>query len=123
MKKILISFVVFALFFVACSPKTTQGGQTTTANAGDETIKVSGACGMCKKRIETAVYGLSGVKSAVWSAATQSLVVNYNAKKTSNEAIQKRISATGHDTEKFKADEKTYNDLPECCHYREVSAH
>ncbi len=122
MKKLLVSSILCALFFVACSPKVTQ---TTTANvnAEGETIKVSGACNMCKKRIETAVYGLAGIKKATWSATSQSLVVSYNAKKTSNEAIQKRIAATGHDTEKFKAEEKTYNELPECCHYREVSAH
>jgi Cu(I)/Ag(I) efflux system membrane fusion protein len=123
MKKVLVSSILCALFFMACSPKVTQ---TTTANANNaegEAIKVSGACNMCKKRIETAVYGLAGIKKATWSAASQSLVVSYNAKKTSNEAIQKRIAAMGHDTEKFKAEEKTYNELPECCHYREVSAH
>lgn len=122
MKKMSVSSILCALFLVACSPKATQ---TTTANvnAEGEAIKVSGACNMCKKRIETAVYGLTGIKTATWSAASQSLVVSYDAKKTSNEAIQKRIAAIGHDTEMFKAEEKAYNGLPQCCHYREVSAH
>ena len=37
---------------------------------------------------------------------------------TNNETIQKAITHSGHDTEKTKADDKTYNELPACCKYR-----
>jgi copper chaperone CopZ len=74
---------------------------------------------MCKKRIETAAYGIAGVKSAVWSSKTQSLTVSYDSKKANNEAIQKRVAAIGHDTEKVKAADTAYGKLPDCCKYRD----
>ncbi len=88
-----------------------------------DTIKVSGVCSMCKKRIETAVYGLPGIKTASWDENTQLLFVSYNTKKTNNDAIQKRIAGIGHDTEKYKATEKAYNTLHHCCRYREDKTH
>lgn len=80
-----------------------------------ETIKVSGNCGMCKKRIETAIK--SDVQSAVWNADNKQLVVTYDPAKTNAIKIQEKIAAVGHDTEKKKADDKVYNKLPGCCHY------
>ena len=32
--------------------------------------------------------------------------------------IHKAIAKAGHDTEKFKSDNETYNSLPDCCKYR-----
>jgi copper chaperone CopZ len=122
MKKILSFLIVCASFIIACS---TPNGAQATASTGEksETFKVAGACSMCKKRIEMAVYGVSGIKTAAWSAKEQALTVSYDSKKATNEAIQKRIAAAGHDTEKFKADEKSYKNLPDCCRYREVEVH
>ena len=98
-----------------------SSSQTATASAGltTEIIQVTGVCGMCKRRIETAAYGISGVKSAAWSAEKQALTVAYDAKKATNEAIQKRVASAGHDTEKIKADDKAYGNLPGCCKYRD----
>lgn len=123
MKQVL-QLMLFSLFmsFIACSPKT-SGEATATSQDKTETIKVSGACGMCKKRIEMAVYGIAGIKSAQWSAQNQALTVSYNPQKTNNEGIQKKVVSIGHDTEKFKAEEKAYKNLPSCCQYREVAAH
>lgn len=80
-----------------------------------ETITVSGNCGMCKKRIESAIK--ADVKSASWSADTKKLVVTYDTTVTSIDKIQEKIAAVGHDTEKKKADAKVYDKLPGCCHY------
>jgi hypothetical protein len=33
--------------------------------------------------------------------------------------IQKAIAQVGHDTEKYKAPDDGYKNLPECCFYRE----
>ena len=93
--------------------------QAATTALSTESFKVSGVCNMCKKRIETAAYGISGVKKAAWSAQKQALEVVFDAKKASNEAIQKRVAAIGHDTEKAKADDKAYGKLPDCCKYRD----
>jgi periplasmic mercuric ion binding protein len=133
MKNIFFSISLLAVIFVAYSFKNAQTTTTSTAsentfsinakNILTDTIKVSGVCTMCKKRIETAVYGLAGIKTAVWDVDTQLLFVSYNAKKTSNDAIQKRIAGIGHDTEKYKATDKVYNTLHHCCRYREDTTH
>ncbi|MGC8824758.1 MAG: heavy-metal-associated domain-containing protein [Bacteroidales bacterium] len=81
-----------------------------------ETIKVWGNCESCKKRIENAAK-TEGVAKAVWDIKTKMLTLTYNPAKTSSDKVQKQIAAVGHDTEKYKADDKTYNSLPSCCKY------
>jgi mercuric ion binding protein len=83
-----------------------------------EKVDVSGACGMCKSRIEKAANGVDGVKTAAWDQKSQELKVTFDEKKTSIEAIQKAVVAVGHDSGKLKADDKVYNALPGCCKYR-----
>jgi copper chaperone CopZ len=82
------------------------------------TLKVGGACGMCKKRIETAAKSLEGVVAATWDTKAQILQVAFNAPQTSLDAISKAVAKVGHDTEKDKADDETYNALHGCCKYR-----
>jgi mercuric ion binding protein len=88
-----------------------------TATSKTDKIKVSGNCGMCKERIEKAVK-VDGVTKADWDKSTKILTVSYNSSVIKNEEIQKKVAAVGHDTEKFKADDKTYNSLHSCCKYR-----
>lgn len=87
-----------------------------------EKFKVSGACGMCEKRIEKAAL-IKGVKMADWNKQTQELKVVYSTKKTTKTAIQKAIVAVGHDTGDFVASNEVYTNLPECCQYRTVEVH
>ena len=79
-----------------------------------DTFKVYGNCGMCKKRIEKAAK-TEAVSSAVWNVETKIMTITYDAAKVSTDDIQKKIAAVGHDTEKFKADDKVYEKLPGCC--------
>lgn len=79
-------------------------------------FKVYGNCDMCKERIEKAA-SFEGVKSAEWNEESKIMRVTFDSTKTSSEAIQKKIAAVGHDTEKQKANDKAYNKLPECCLY------
>jgi len=79
---------------------------------------VSGNCDLCKERIEKTAKSIKGVKSAVWDSKTQHIQVEYDSMKTDLNIIQKAIANAGHDTEKYKADDKTYESLPACCHYR-----
>jgi len=88
--------------------------QSTTTKT--ETIKVSGNCDMCKARIEKAAK-IDGVSKASWDSDTKMLSVVYNPSKITNDDIQKKIAAVGHDTEKFKGDDKAYAKLPGCCKY------
>ena len=81
-----------------------------------DTIKVYGECGMCKSRIQKTLK-IDGITNAVWNTETKMLVVEYDAAKITNDEIQKKIAAVGHDTEKYSADDKVYEKLPGCCHY------
>jgi mercuric ion binding protein len=81
-----------------------------------DTVKVWGNCGMCRQHIEKAAKK-AGADKANWNMDTKILVVSYNAQKTSNDEIQKKIAAAGYDTEKYMADEKAYKKLDECCQY------
>lgn len=82
-------------------------------------FKVRGNCGMCKDRIEEAALSVAGVESATWESEAEMLHLNFDAAKTNSDAIQKAVAAVGHDTEKFKAPDDVYKELPGCCLYRE----
>ena len=79
---------------------------------------VSGNCELCKERIEKAAKSVSGVSSATWEVATKKIKVEFNPMVTNSDAVQKAIAKVGHDTEKFKAPDEVYKQLPECCLYR-----
>jgi Cu(I)/Ag(I) efflux system membrane fusion protein len=81
-------------------------------------FKVSGNCEMCKDRIETAAKSVAGVASAEWNSETKMLKVQFDGSKTSSDKLQKVIAQAGHDTEKYKAPDDVYKELPECCLYR-----
>ena len=92
--------------------------QTGTKVSGPKTesFKVLGACGMCKTRIEKTAKEV-GATSAAWDAKTKLVTVTFDPSKTSVDALSKKLASVGHDTEKYKADDKVYNALPGCCHY------
>lgn len=92
------------------------GNTLLAQDAKTETFKVYGNCGMCKKRIEKAAV-VEGVTKADWNVETKVMTVTYNPSKTTNEAIQKKIAAAGHDTVKEKATDSVYSKLPGCCQY------
>lgn len=81
-------------------------------------INVSGNCDTCKARIEKAAKGVNGVVVADWNVKTKMLHLSYNPAMTSIDAISKAIAKVGHDTDLYKADQKTYDTLPACCKYR-----
>lgn len=81
-----------------------------------ETIRVSGNCGMCKKKIEKASKD-AGATYALWNKDTKILTVKYNSSSTNTAKIEKKIAGVGYDTPDFKANEEAYNKLDECCQY------
>ena len=83
------------------------------------TFEVQGNCDMCKKRIEKAAMRVKGVTSARWNKKDGVLSLVYDNKQTTPEKVQEALAKAGHDTGKYKADQKTYNALPACCKYRE----
>ncbi len=94
---------------------------SVNAQTKTDTIKVYGECGMCKNRIQKTLK-IEGITSAAWDTETKLLVVAYDASIISNDDIQKKIAAVGHDTEKYTADDKVYEKLPGCCHYERKKA-
>jgi copper chaperone CopZ len=89
---------------------------TAFAQSKTDKIKVSGNCGMCAKKIETAAKD-AGASEATWDKKKKVLLVKYDAANTSNDAIQKNVADAGYDTEKYTADMEVYNNLHECCKY------
>ena len=89
---------------------------TFSQDSKKEMIKVSGSCGMCKKKIEKAAKS-AGAEFASWNADKQELEVSYVESKTTNKDIQQAIAKVGYDTQDYRADDKTYDNLPGCCQY------
>ena len=108
MKKIVILITVL---FSLLSTNTFAKDAITKA-----TFIVSGNCDMCKSRIEKAAK-VKGVSNATWNEESHVLTVAYAPSKISLDEIQQNIANAGYDTEKFKAEQDTYNKLPECCQY------
>lgn len=90
--------------------------QQDMVNVKTETFKVWGNCGMCKKTIEGAVKA-DGVANANWDKITKVISISYDPGKISVDDMQKKIAAVGYDTEKYRGDEKAYENLPGCCQY------
>lgn len=115
MKTIKLFFALMLLMSVSV----VISAQTGTKAVGlqkTESFKVSGNCEMCKDRIEKAVKD-EGATTAVWDIKTKILAVTFDPAKTNVDALGKKLASVGHDTEKYKADDKVYNSLPGCCKY------
>ncbi|MEI6684304.1 MAG: heavy-metal-associated domain-containing protein [Bacteroidota bacterium] len=85
--------------------------------AKTEKIKVYGNCGSCKTRIEKAAHSVKGVTQASWDKTDGMLTVTFDETKASVSKIEEAVAKVGHDTDHFKADDKTYDKLPGCCQY------
>lgn len=95
---------------------------TTNVMAADkektEKFKVHGNCGMCESRIEKAAGAVEGVTSADWDKKTLAMTVKYDASKTNPDKVHAAIAKAGHDTDKFRAEDKVYDKLHNCCKYK-----
>jgi copper chaperone CopZ len=115
MKSIKLIITVVLLMTISA----TAFSQTSAQKSGSpktETFKVWGKCDMCKDRIEKTSKA-EGATSAAWDTKTSMLTVSFDPAKTNKDALSKKLASVGHDTEKYKADDKVYNALPACCHY------
>lgn len=85
-------------------------------NKTTETVKINGNCAMCKKTIETA-GNIDKEAKINWNKDTKMATITYDSKKTSSDAILKRVAAAGYDNEKFSAPTTAYDELHGCCQY------
>jgi copper chaperone CopZ len=89
-------------------------------NTKTEEVKIYGNCGMCKETIEKA-GSLKDVASVAWNKESKMATLTYDAKKTNQDEILKRIANAGYDNKKFAAPDDVYSNLHGCCQYdREV---
>jgi membrane fusion protein, copper/silver efflux system len=95
-----------------------QTEHSTTGKTNHAVFSVAGNCEMCKERIESAAKTVRGVSSAIWDMNTKKLHLEFNPNQTNTINVQKAVAKAGHDTEKVKADNTTYANLPDCCKYR-----
>lgn len=85
-------------------------------NSKTETLKVYGNCEMCKEKIEKAGTQ-KNVSKTVWNDETAMATISYDSKKTTSDAILKKIALVGYDSESFLAPNAVYAKLPGCCKY------
>ena len=109
--KILVA-ITMLLSFTVCKAQ--------IQNAKIETVKIYGNCGMCEKAIEKA-GNHKGVASVEWNKETKMAMLTYDAKKTTQAEILKRIALAGYDSDTFLAPDDVYLKLPNCCHYNRVN--
>ena len=91
------------------------------AQTKTETLKVSGECGSCKKKIESAAKK-AGASFASWDVDSKELTVKYNSTSTNSAKIEQAIAAVGYDTQNYKATEEAYNKLDKCCQYERTAS-
>jgi outer membrane receptor for ferrienterochelin and colicins len=82
-------------------------------------IPVSGACGMCKDRIEGVALQTIGVNKAKYDLKKQELAIDVSPLFVRKELNDKLLQA-GHDNDGLKASDQAYADLHTCCKYREA---
>lgn len=90
--------------------------QAAIKNAVTENVKVSGSCALCETRIESAAFE-KNVSEASWNKETKIASVTYDSKKTSLDAILKKIALAGFDNQRYLAPDKAYEELEACCRY------
>ncbi len=108
------SSIYFLLLFTILTSFAACNAQINNANS--ETVKIYGNCGMCKSTIEKAGYQ-KDIAKVEWNKASKMAKITYDKSKTNLDEILKRISLSGYDSDKFRAPDKAYNKLHECCHY------
>jgi Cu(I)/Ag(I) efflux system membrane fusion protein len=123
MKK-LIGLVLVALVLAtsySCSSKKEKTEEVTeSAVSATMKVPVSGACGMCKTRIENIANSFESITDAVWDAETQTLTFAFDLDNEQTQALGDALAAAGHDNGFATASDEAYNALPGCCHYREL---
>lgn len=84
------------------------------------TFMVSGACGMCKERIERAAKSISWVVAANWDEDNHLLTLRYRDTGADLIEVHRAIALVGHDTDRIRAEDAVYNELHHCCQYERL---
>ena len=125
MKKLLLlmTFILFISFSKSDFISSVEDNSDQVQKTERTSFVVKGNCKMCKKRIEKAALSLKGVKMATWDIPSNMIDLIYDDKKLELSDVHNKIASVGHDTDKVKASEDVYDELPMCCQYRTEPIH
>ncbi len=104
MKNVIV--LVFALFTL------TAFGQKKVEEV---IIHTTAECGSCKKRIEGKLNYTKGIKFAELDIPSKNVTVKFQTKKISLAEIKNLIAELGYDADDVKANQVSYDALPQCC--------
>lgn len=102
---------ILSLFFISLFAFQFGNAQTIS-----DSVMVNGNCGSCKKTIEKSALA-AGAETAFWNKESKFLTISYNPAKSNPGKIQQSVAKAGYDTQDFKANDKAYKGLDECCQY------
>ncbi|WP_421830397.1 DUF3347 domain-containing protein [Larkinella sp.] len=88
--------------------------QAAIKNAVTEQVKIPGACSQCKDGIEAAAFQKNASKAS-WDVNTKVASITYDPKKTSVDAILKKMALAGYDNQQYLAPDDAFAKLPDCC--------
>ncbi|MEO6285445.1 MAG: DUF3347 domain-containing protein [Dyadobacter sp.] len=88
-------------------------------NVTTENVKIAGSCAQCKEGIEAAAFE-KNISKASWDKETKVAAVTFDSKKTSLDAILKKIALAGYDNNSYLAPDDAYAKLEECCRYGRI---
>jgi copper chaperone CopZ len=114
MKNILSALFVI-LVIHACNPVKAPVNTKVMAS-----FAVSGNCEMCKETIETSLKK-DGITLANWDVDAKKIKIEYDSTQQTLALLHGYIASVGYDTEFKKGDDSAYNELPDCCKYRDHS--
>ncbi|MEZ4908558.1 MAG: carboxypeptidase-like regulatory domain-containing protein [Saprospiraceae bacterium] len=83
---------------------------------------VDGVCGMCEKRIEKAAKHTKGVIEAHWDQDNHILSYEFDKSTFQKENLEENLLNAGHDLKGKSAPNDIYQNLPPCCHYRDIES-
>jgi len=107
---------IYIGFFVIVS--SLSCGILSKSQKATTSFSVSGKCEMCTNRIIQSL-DLKDIYSSYYDLKAQKVFITYSAMVYKEDQLHNIIAAVGHDTEKVKADNIVYSNLPDCCKYRE----
>lgn len=110
MKSIVLAAGVLLSYLIPTSGFT----QTNT-----DSLFVDGLCGMCKERIEKAALQAPGVIKADWNVDSRILTVRTDDRDFEEDQLHRAVADAGHDTDKRRAPDEAYDQLHNCCKYRD----
>ncbi|TDE09742.1 DUF3347 domain-containing protein [Dyadobacter psychrotolerans] len=85
-------------------------------NISTDNVKIAGSCALCKEGIETAAFE-KNISKASWDKDTKMAQVTYDNKKTSIDAVLKKVALAGYDNDRYLAPDDAYGKLEDCCKY------